>query len=350
VSDGDPGYRRQRLGRGFVYRDVDGALLRDARTLQRIRSLAIPPAYRQVWICRDPRGHLQATGVDARGRKQYRYHPAWRASRDRAKFGHLAAFARALPRLRRRIRRDLLAPGLGHDKVLAAVVLLLEETLIRVGNQRYARENRHYGLTTLRNHHVELHGAHLRFHFVGKSGVGRMAELDDRRLARVVRGLQELPGQRLFQFRDSAGTIHPITSGDVNAYLRRAMRGDFSAKDFRTWAATVFCAVALVQAHQASASRPTAAELARAIRRVAQRLGNTPAVCRKCYVHPRVIEGYLADGLRSLRWGDREASALGFRRHLHQAESAVIAFLEPVALSDRPNRRRLRPRRWLRTG
>jgi DNA topoisomerase I len=328
VSDKDPGYQRRRIGKKFAYLDPGGDRVNDEAVLARIRGLAIPPAYRDVWICMDPVGHLQATGIDARGRKQYRYHADWRRLRDQNKFEHLIRFALSLPKLRRRVRLDLLRPGLARDKVLAAVVALLESTLIRVGNDRYARENQHYGLTTLRERHVQLHGSHLRFRFVGKSGVDRVVELEDRRLAGIVRRLQDLPGQHLFQFRGATGSLHRIESSDVNAYLHRNMGAEFTAKDFRTWAATVFF-TADVASLAGKAARPSSATLTRAVRETAERLGNTPAVCRKCYIHPGVIEAYLADGLGDLQWQPQEA--LDFRRHLHVAEQAVLDFLRREA-------------------
>src|SRR4051794_13823038 len=273
VNDDEPGITRRKSGKGFSYRAPDGATINDAETWRRIRALAVPPAWTDVWICANPRGHIQATGRDARGRKQYRYHALWSQSRDEAKYERTIAFARALPRLRRRVTRDLRRRGLPREKVIAAVVRLLETTLVRVGNEEYARDNRSYGLTTLRNRHANVRGEGLKFSFRGKSGVKHTVGVRDRRLARVVRQCQELPGQRLFEYIDDDGTIQPIDSDDVNAYLRDAMAGDFTAKDFRTWAGTVLAARALQELE------PTKKGVTQAIERVAASLGNTPAVC-----------------------------------------------------------------------
>lgn len=291
VSDEMPGLTRQRRGRGFVYRRPDGSLLRDAGELQRIRSLAIPPAYTRVWICTQAHGHLQATGRDARGRKQYRYHVAWRQARDGEKFDRLPVFAAALPRLRARVARDLVAqgPGLAREAVLAAVVRLLDTTLVRVGNDAYARENGSFGLTTLRSRHAELDGSRLRLRFRGKSGVSHEVALDDPRLARVVRRCQALPGQELFQYLDDAGEPQPVGSTEVNDYLRRVTGEDITAKDFRTWHASVM-ALALARGLERPASVRAQRSVARALlAEVARRLGNTVTVCRQAYVHPEVL-------------------------------------------------------------
>jgi DNA topoisomerase-1 len=293
VVDTAPGIRRRRAGRAFAYLDRDGRPIRDAETLGRIRSLAIPPAWSDVWICPSPRGHIQATGRDARGRKQYRYHPKWRQTRDETKYERMLAFGQALPSIRTRIEQDLARPGLPREKVLAAVVKLLEATLIRVGNDEYARQNRSFGLTTLRNRHVTVEGSTLRFRFRGKSGVSHEVGLRDRRLAGVVRRCQELPGQELLEYLDEAGQPRDVGSGDVNEYLRAISGGDFTAKDFRTWAGTVLAAQALREAEPCQDEAQAKRNVVRAIEAVAQRLGNTPAVCRKCYVHPAVIEAYL---------------------------------------------------------
>src|SRR2546423_1625725 len=252
VSDASPGIRRKRAGKNFSYIGLDGKPIHDQDELHRIRSLGIPPAWTDVWICPQPNGHIQATGRDAKGRKQYRYHPRWRAVRDETKYSRLIAFGEALPTIRARVEHDLGLPGLPREKVLATVVRLLETTLIRVGNEEYARQNRSYGLTTLRNRHVDVRGTELRFHFRGKSGKEHEVALHDRRLARVMRRLQELPGQELFQYVDEDGTRASIDSDDVNAYLREIAGEDFSAKDFRTWAGTVLCAVALRELDAAS--------------------------------------------------------------------------------------------------
>src|SRR4051794_12529351 len=303
VNDDEPGITRRKSGKGFSYRGPDGATINDAETWRRIRALAVPPAWTDVWICANPRGHIQATGRDARGRKQYRYHALWSQTRDQPKYERTIAFARALPRLRRRVDRDMQRPGLPREKVIAAVVQLLESTLVRVGNEEYAQQNRSYGLTTLRNRHASVKGTALKFNFRGKSGVKHSVGVRDRRLARVVRMCQELPGQRLFEYVDDDGTIQPVDSDDVNAYLREAMGDDFSAKDFRTWAGTVLAARALQELENEVASAevpieqvqkgPTKKALTTAIERVAADLGNTPAVCRKCYIHPAIIDSYM---------------------------------------------------------
>jgi len=327
VNDGEPGIGRRRAGRGFVYLDPRGRKLRAAATLARIRALAIPPAYTEVWICRDARGHLQATGRDARGRKQYRYHPQWRQVRDEGKFERVLAFARALPALRRRVRRDLASPGFPRDKVLAMVVAVMAETLLRIGNHEYARSNRSFGLTTLRNRHVEfLRGGRARFRFRGKSGLAQVVELDNARLTELVRRCQQLPGQALFQYRDDQGRLQPVDSGAVNGYLREAMGEAFTAKDFRTWGGTVAAfrrLAALPLPPPARGGAPSERALAAAqnavIGEVAQALRNTPAVCRKAYIDPAVFAGWregrlprYARGARSERqW---EQAALRFLR------------------------------------
>nr|WP_145547622.1 DNA topoisomerase IB [Variovorax boronicumulans] len=292
VHDGLPGITRRRSGKGFSYRRPDGTPLADPAALQRIRSLAIPPAYTQVWICTRANGHLQATGRDARGRKQYRYHPDWHLAQDAGKYARLQEFASVLPRIRAAVRRDLALPGpLQRDCVLATVVRLLDTTLARVGNDVYARENGSYGLTTLRARHAQVRGSAVRLRFKGKSGVEHAVALDDARVARVVRRCQELPGQELFQYLDDAGERHVIDSDGVNAYLRRASGGDFTAKDFRTWHASVH-ALALARARPCAPDSSVAARRMAAkavLAEVAARLGNTVAVCRKAYVHPAVL-------------------------------------------------------------
>jgi DNA topoisomerase-1 len=323
VNDDEPGIRRLRRGKGFVYVDADGRLVESDSTLRRIASLVIPPAWTDVWICSSARGHIQATGRDARGRKQYRYHPLWRTFRDEAKYGRTIAFARALPALRRRVQRDLARPGMPREKMVAVVVRLLEATLLRIGNEEYARTNRSFGLTTLRNRHVEVRGEQIRFSFRGKSGKAHEVGLRDRRLARVLRELQDLPGQRVFQYRDADGNVQPIDSEDVNEYLRAAMGDDFSAKDFRTWAGTVLAARelrAIDAAGEALDAPPK--RVARAIAAVARSLGNTPAVCRNCYVHPAIVDSYL-DGSLS-RAQARDAA---YSRGLRADERLVLGLL-----------------------
>jgi len=293
LPDDRPGIRRLRRGRGFEYRNPRGRRIADLPTLERIRKLAIPPAWRDVWISPSPHGHLQATGRDARGRKQYRYHVEWAARREQDKFGRLAAFGEVLPKIRRRVRVDLGRDGLPRDKVVAAVVALLDRTHARVGNDEYARTNGSFGLTTLRSRHVRVGRATLELDFRGKAGTRHHLRLDDRRIAAVVRRCRELPGHRLFQYVDAAGNRHAVGSGDVNAYLRRAAAGDWSAKEFRTWHASVR---ALAELHR-SRGRPTAARIVAVVGKVAAELGNTRTVCRKYYVHPTVLEAYLAGRL-----------------------------------------------------
>jgi DNA topoisomerase I len=299
VSDEEPGIRRRKSGKHFIFFDADGKRIRDEKVVARIRRLAIPPAYTDVWICRRENGHLQATGRDARGRKQYRYHAGWRMVRDAAKYERLAEFADKLPALRRAVNADLKLDGLPRRKVLAAVVRLLQRSLIRVGNEEYSRANGSYGLTTLRNRHVSVRGKHIEFSFRGKSGKFHSIELDDQRLARVVRNCQELPGQKLFCFHDDDGTVEEIDSNDVNEYIRAIAGEEFSAKYFRTWAGTLLAARALSAVARAETKTEEKQRIAAAITDVAQRLGNTPSVCRNCYVHPAVLEHY-ADGVLQL--------------------------------------------------
>lgn len=295
VSDNRPGIRRKRRGKRFSYLGVDGEPIRDERELARIKALVIPPAWTEVWICPSPRGHIQATGRDARGRKQYRYHPRWRAVRDETKYGRLGAFGKALPHLRCQVDADLARHGLPRERVLATVVRLLETTLIRVGNEEYARQNESYGLTTLRDDHVAVSGATVQFSFRGKSGKEHTVGVHDRRLATIVKRCRDLPGQELFQYHDD-GQTHTIGSADVNAYLREVMGDEFTAKDFRTWAGSVLAAQELLRCGPAGSETEARRNIVGAVKTVSERLGNTPAVCRRCYVHPAVIEAY-EDGI-----------------------------------------------------
>jgi DNA topoisomerase-1 len=297
VSDAMPGLRRRRAGTGFTYLDSSGRRITDRATLARIRSLAVPPAYTDVWISLHPNGHIQATGRDARGRKQYRYHPRWREVRDENKFGRMLAFSKALPLIRDRVEQDLSRPGLPREKVLAAVVRLLELTGIRVGNDEYARTNQSFGLTTLRDDHVEVSGSTMRFEFRGKSGKLHQVSLSDRRLARIVARCQALPGEELFQYVDDEGVHQTIGSSDVNGYLRAITGEDFTAKDFRTWSGTLLAAAALEDLGPAPSEREAKSTIVAAIDRVAERLNNTRTVCRKYYVHPAVFDAYLAGTL-----------------------------------------------------
>jgi len=311
-----PGIRRIGSKHRVRYVDASGRTTGDASTLQRIRSLAIPPAWTDVWICSDPRGHLQATGRDARGRKQYRYHSRWREVRDEVKYGRLLTFARALPRIRQRTEADLRKVGLPREKVLATVVRLLEKTLIRVGNEEYARENGSVGLTTMRDRHAKVNGSRLRFEFRGKSGIQHAIDLADARLARVVKACRDLPGYELFQFIDDAGNRVAIDSADVNAYLREVSGEDFTAKDFRTWAGTVLACRELAVAERVSSVAQAKRNIGRAVEAVARQLGNTKAVCRKSYIHPAIFDAYL-EGLTFGR--DEQAVASLIRRRQRAA-------------------------------
>lgn len=295
-SDAQAGIRRRRRGKGFSYLNDDGSIVRDAKTLARIRALAIPPAYREVWICAHPDGHLQATGIDARGRKQYRYHTEWRSVRDADKFARLAQFGRSLSRIRKKVAADMRKPPTDRDCVVATVVRLLDRTLIRVGNEQYAKENKSYGLTTMRARHVRVRGSNIRFDFRGKAGVQHSIRIDDPRVAEVMRGCLDLPGQELFQYLDEAGEPRTVTSTDVNEYLRAASGEDFSAKDFRTWYATLNALETLAPL-SFETQREAKAHIKAALARIAARLGNTPTMCRKCYVHPGVLSHFLSGEL-----------------------------------------------------
>ena len=324
TTDTKPGLRRKRKGSRFVYVTSDGKPVRDAASLERIRKLVIPPAWTDVWICTDPRGHLQATGRDARRRKQHRYHPRWRQVRDETKFDRLIGFAQALPAIRRRTTDDLGRVGLPRDKVLATVVQLLEKTLIRVGNDEYAKQNQSYGLTTLRDGHVEVSGARVRFTFRGKSGVEHEVALDDRRLARIVQRCRDLPGYDLFQYLDDEGGRQTIESADVNAYLRSVTGNDFSSKDFRTWAGTVLATECLRDLDRFQTEAEAKRQIVRAVESVAKRLGNTKAVCRKCYIHPAVFDAYM-DGSLVKRGTRRVTRRIGA---LSEPETAVLSLLQ----------------------
>jgi len=327
VSDKKPGISRIREGDGFAYRDPDGTPITDERTIERIHKLAIPPAYTDVWVCRDPQGHLQAVGRDARGRKQYRYHPRWRVIRDEAKYGKMLVFGRVLPLIRARVREDLARHGLPREKVLAAIVALLEKTMIRIGNEEYAKQNESFGLTTLRNRHVRVHGKHLAFDFRGKHGIQHHIDLDDPRLARVVDRCQHLPGQDLFHFLGEDGQPHHVASDDVNHYLHEITGEEITAKDFRTWAATNLAAVALAELERYDTQARAKKNVVATVEQVAKKLGNTPAICRKCYIHPAVFEGYLDGSLvEGLKARAEEVLADG-GEGLTAEEIAVTAFL-----------------------
>ncbi len=324
VDDTMPGWRRERRGDEFVYLDTEGRVIRDEESLRRIRSLAIPPAYENVWICPLPQGHLQATGRDARGRKQYRYHPLWQALRDADKFDRMRAFALALPRIRRRVERDLKLSGLSKAKVLATIVRLLDTTYLRVGNEEYTRSNGSYGLTTLRNRHVAVKGGTVRLSFRGKSGVRQQVQIDDPRIARIVRKLQDLPGQELFQYLDDDGHTHAIGSAEVNDYLREASGGDFTAKDFRTWHASALALERLADCEVAENATQAQRLIKEVITGVAGQLGHTVSVCRKAYVHPLVLSSFTEGRLHAAR--EKAARA---PRGLKESERRLLALLKP---------------------
>ncbi len=328
VSDSKPGITRVRTPSGFRYRARDGGKVTDVETLARIRKLAIPPAYEQVWICQDPNGHLQAVGRDARGRKQYRYHPRWREVRDEGKYGKMLLFGRLLPKIRARVQEDLSRRGLPREKVLAVIVRLLETTLMRVGNEEYAKTNKSYGPTTLRNRHVKIEGgSRIRFDFRGKHGTEHHIDLRDKRLAAIVRRCQELPGQDLFQYVGEDDAPHAIGSEDVNDYLPSISDDEVTAKDFRTWAGTNLAALALRELESFDSEAMAKKNVVRAVEAVSRMLGNTPAICRKCYIHPAVFDGYI-DGslLQTLkRRADETLSDPG--AGLKAEEVAVMAFL-----------------------
>lgn len=326
-DDTQPGITRRHHGRGFAYFDARGRRLKSQAEEQRIRRLAIPPAWTNVWISARAKAHLQATGRDARGRKQYKYHPDFRAHREEEKFARILEFARALPTIRRTVQRHMSLKGLPRQKVLATIVWLLEKTLIRIGNADYARQNHSYGLTTLHDPHVNVRGSELRFHFKGKSGKIWRLQITNRRVAKIVKACQDLPGQHLFQYGDSDGVIREVSSSDVNAYLRDITDKDITAKDFRTWAGTVLAALALTELSSADNELAAKRNIRAAINAVASQLGNTPTICRKCYVHPVILESYLADELVSTL-KQRTHEKLAKMNRLKPEEAAVLALLQ----------------------
>jgi DNA topoisomerase-1 len=327
VSDDRPGIHRRPAGKSFSYWRPDGSRLSDPQAVRRIKSLAIPPAWTDVWICPFADGHIQATGRDAKGRKQYRYHPRFREVRDSTKYEHVVAFARALPAIRERVQEHMSLRGLPRDKILATVVHLLEATLIRVGNDDYAKQNKSYGLTTLKNRHVAVDGSEVRFRFTGKSGKEWSLKVRDRRVAKILRACQDLPGQELLKYVDEDGKPQDVTSTDVNAYLKEITGQDITAKDFRTWAGTVLAALALKELESFDTAAQAKKNLRTAIERVAARLGNTPTICRKCYVHPEILSSYLDGTLLQEIQSEVEAELRDELAGLQPEEAAVLAML-----------------------
>jgi DNA topoisomerase-1 len=342
VNDNKPGIRRERTEEGFRYFDAKGQPVDDEDTLRRVKSLAVPPAWTDVWICPQANGHLQATGRDARGRKQYRYHPKWREVRDDVKYERMLKFGQALPVIRREVDKALKLPGLPREKVLATIVYLLEHTMMRVGNEEYARTNKSFGLTTLRRRHVRIDGSDVEFRFRGKSGVYHKVKVHDRRLARIIQRSRDLPGQELFEYVDDDGETRTVDSSDVNDYLRQVTGEDYTAKDFRTWSGTVLAALALQQFEKYDSQAQAKKNVVQAIEAVAQMLGNTPSVCRKCYVHPAVLEAYL-DGAELQALRDQTEQLEQDEHALRPEEAAVLAMLnerlaQAPATPDKPAR------------
>ena len=329
VSDETAGITRRPWRGKFRYLHPDGTAVKEEETLARIKSLVVPPAWTEVWICSNPKGHLQATGRDARGRKQSRYHPHWREVRDETKYEHMMAFGAALPTIRERVEHDLGRPGLPREKILATLVRLMETTLIRVGNVEYARQNQSYGLTTMRGKHVQVEGATVTFSFKGKSGVKHTVDINDRRLARIVQRCQDIPGYELFQYVDSDGEHHTLDSADVNDYLREATGEYFTAKDFRTWAGTVLACTMLQEFEAFETETQAKKNVVEAIKSVAARLGNTPSVCRKCYVHPAVLDGYMSGALiKSVKAQVEEESGEEAAGVLRREEIALLKMMK----------------------
>jgi DNA topoisomerase-1 len=342
TTDSMPGISRRKAGKGWSYRYFDGRPVRDAADLDRIRKLAIPPAYRDVWICMDERGHLQATGLDARGRKQYRYHPDFRKLQDENKFKRMLHFGQALPKIREGMDHDLRLKGFPERKVLAVIVYLLEKSLIRVGNEEYAKENKSFGLTTMRTRHVSIHGEHIEFNFLGKSKIKHRIDIHDRRLARVIKKLQELPGQELFQYLDDSGKRCSVSSSDVNAYLQELSGGEhFTAKDFRTWWGTVLALTELSHRDVPPSKMGLKKAVTAVMKAVSQQLGNTPAICRKSYVHPVVLDAFEHNTLRGfLKTHPEEAENV--EDFVRCAEAALIDMLQHETLPANPDRKKKR--------
>ena len=335
VSDEQAGIRREKKGRDFQFINAAGRAIKDEADIRRIRKLAIPPAWTDVWICPDPNGHLQATGRDDRGRKQFRYHPRWREVRDETKYNRMIDFAKALPKIRERTAKDLAKSGLPLEKVLATVVRILETGVIRIGNEEYAKQNNSFGLTTMRDRHVRVRGSEMRFEFRGKSGKLHKIELQDPRLAKVVKGCQDIPGQELFQYLDDDGERRKISSNDVNDYLREITGGDFTAKDFRTWAGTVLAAMALREVEKTDTKAQQKKNITKAIESVAAKLGNTPTICRKCYIHPFILESYM-DGTLFAQAAEQRARA---GKHSLNAQEAMVLRLLKARLKTQTKQR-----------
>jgi len=345
VHDGRAGIHREAVKDGFRYLDAHGAPVEDETTLARIKGLVIPPAWQDVWICAQPNGHLQATGRDARGRKQYRYHPKWRTARDEVKYERMLKFGDALPAIRHEVDRALKLPGLPREKVLATIVYLLEATMMRVGNEEYARTNKSFGLTTLRNRHVKVDGSDVQFSFRGKSGVYHKVKVHDRRLAGIVKRTRDLPGQELFQYIDDDGETHSVDSSDVNDYLRNITGEEYTAKDFRTWSGTVLAALALREFEKFDSETQAKKNIVRAIESVAEKLGNTPTICRKCYVHPAVLDAYL-EGAPLDVMRERTEEKLAEDLHaLQPEEAAVLAMLQQRLRHEEEKPRAAAPRK-----
>jgi DNA topoisomerase-1 len=332
VSDATPGIKRQRKGRGFCYYDAQGNKICCEDELERIKALVIPPAWDEVWICPHSKGHLQATGRDEKGRKQYRYHPHWRKIRSQTKFNRTIAFGLALPKIRQQVQKDLRKHGLPKEKVIAAIAKLLETTKIRVGNEQYAQRNKSFGLTTMKQRHVNISGSRLRFKFRGKSGVDHDIELSNRRLAKIVKRIVELPGQQLFQFIDDRDIRHSIDSGDVNDYLKKITAKDFTAKDFRTWFGTVLAAEELYEVGEYDSQKQAKKNIVQAIKNVAQELGNRPATCRKYYVHPGILAAYQDGSLFAQI--DKVNKTDKKQLKLRPVEQAVLNILEQHLLQE----------------
>jgi DNA topoisomerase-1 len=327
VSDEMPGIRRRRAGKGFTYLDPDGERITDRAEIDRIKRLAIPPAWTDVWICPHPTGHILATGRDAKGRKQYRYHPQWRKVRDEAKFERTIAFGEALPALRRRVKKNMAATGLPKERVVSTVVALLDSCFARVGNEEYVKENNSFGLTTLRNRHAKFNGRKLELRFRAKGGKQHQVEISDPRIVHIVRRCYEIEGQELFQYLDDTGEAQPVSSGDVNTYLRDVTGEEFSAKDFRTWAGTVRCCAELAETELGEGDADRQRAVVEAVDKVAEALGNTRAVCRSCYIHPDVVDGFL-DGSLHAAYEHRSAQGAASLRGLDAAERFTLAFLK----------------------